>query len=146
MWKFFKNRKLNNSTNEIKEFSLEGKYKKCKVVDVYDGDTCKVVFFCRGKLDKWVIRMADYDAPEMRPRLNVKNRQIIISQAKRSRDYLKRLIMNDKLVYIKCGKFDKYGRLLGTIYLKKHNTIHDTSVNQLMVKHNYAVPYPLKTK
>ena len=49
--------------------------------------------------------------------------------------------MNNRLVYIKCGKFDKYGRLLGTIYLKKDNGILDNSVNQLMVKYNYAIPY-----
>ena len=141
MFGFLKDRKLMNSTKETKDFSLKGKYKKCKVVDVYDGDTCKVVFYCRGKLDKWVIRMADYDAPEMRPRLNNPSREIIIFKAKRSRDYLAKLIMNDRLVYIKCGKFDKYGRLLGTIYLKKYNGILDNSVNQLMVKYNYAIPY-----
>jgi endonuclease YncB( thermonuclease family) len=141
MFRFLKDRKLMNSTKETKEFSLEGKFKKCKVVDVYDGDTCKVVFYCRGKLDKWVIRMADYDTPEMRPRLDNPRRNEIIVNARRSRDYLTNLIMNNRLVYIKCGKFDKYGRLLGTIYLKKDNGILDNSVNQLMVKYNYAIPY-----
>ena len=37
-------------------FNLEGEIKLCKVVDIYDGDTCKVVFdvfeiFINGQLE-----------------------------------------------------------------------------------------------
>ena len=52
--------------------------------------------------------------------------------------------MNDsQLVYLKCGKFDKYGRLLGTIFLNEHDTV---SVNELMVNNGYGYEYHGGTK
>ena len=36
------------------------------MIDVYDGDTCKVVFDLNGCLNKWNVRMEGYDSPEMR--------------------------------------------------------------------------------
>ena len=47
--------------------------------------------------------------------------------------------MNDnQLVYIKCGGFDKYGRLLGTIYINKDD---DKSVNDIMIENNHGYEY-----
>ena len=34
-------------------FTLEGQTKICKVVDIYDGDTCRVVFNHNGCINKW---------------------------------------------------------------------------------------------
>lgn len=47
-----------------------------------------------------------------------------------------------QLVYIKCRKFDKYGRLLGKIYIDKNNNI---SVNELMIQNNYGYIYNGRT-
>ena len=49
------------------KFSLENKTKLCKVVSVYDGDTCNVVFDHNGVINRWNVRMNGYDTPEMRP-------------------------------------------------------------------------------
>ena len=52
--------------------------------------------------------------------------------------------MNEnQLVYLKCGKFDKYGRLLGYVYIKEDDT---ESVNEMMIKNNHAYEYHGGTK
>jgi len=63
--------------NNTEMFSLEGQYKLCKVVDVYDGDTIKVVFDLNGSLYRWTIRMIGYDSPEMRVSVNNPARDMI---------------------------------------------------------------------
>ncbi len=50
-----------------KNSNFAGKKFKCKVVNVYDGDTCTVVFRHRGKLEQHSVRMLGYDSPEMKP-------------------------------------------------------------------------------
>ena len=58
---------------------------------------------------------------------------------------LKSLICKDdqQLVFLKCGEFDKYGRLLGTIYV---NQTDEKSVNDLMIENGYAYEYHGGTK
>ena len=137
--KFRREEMLHNCDKNTPEFSLEGKIKLCKVVDVYDGDTCKVVFNLGNKVNKWSIRMAGYDSPEMRPSKKNENRDEEIKAAQEARDYLKGLVQKDnQLVYIKCGEFDKYGRLLGTLYLHKNDA---KSVNQMMIDNNHGYAY-----
>lgn len=132
-------KELEKCDNNVQLFTLEGEYKLCKVVDVYDGDTCKVVFDLNGCLNKWNIRMEGYDSPEMRISKNDPDRDEKKKKAIEAKKYLKNLIMNEnQLVYIKCGDFDKYGRLLGQIFLNKNDTI---SVNDLMVDHDYGYVY-----
>ena len=126
------------------EFRLACDRRICKVVDVYDGDSCKVVFQHDGQFYRWNIRMNGYDTPEMRPRRSKPNRDAEIAAAKKSRDYLKSLIMNpDQLVYIACGDFDKYGRLLGTIYVNEGD---EQSVNDLMITNGHGYAYDGGTK
>ena len=127
------------------EFSLDGYLKQCKVVDVYDGDSIKVVFRHSGMLNKWTIRMAGYDSPEIRPRLDTPNREGVIGSARTSKEFLKSLVMNEskQIVYIQCGKMDKYGRLLGTVYLNYEDNL---SVNDLMIQNRMGCVYYGGTK
>ena len=53
---------------DIKSFSFKGDIKEAKVVDVYDGDTVKVVFAVQGKLFKFSCRIQHVDTPEIRTR------------------------------------------------------------------------------
>ena len=135
---------LKNCNNKTPMFSLENKIKLCKVVNVYDGDTCKVVFKLNNELCRWNIRMTGYDTPEMRPPRNQPNREIEIAAAKEAKAFLISKIMNgNQLVYIKCGKFDKYGRLLGEIYINKNDK---KSINQIMVDEGHGYAYDGGTK
>ena len=127
------------------KFSLDGQMKLCKVVDIYDGDTCRVVFNHNGHINKWNIRMNGYDSPEMRPSKSLENRLEIKKKAIESKNFLKSLIANspDQLVYLKCGGFDKYGRLLGELFVNHEDEI---SVNQQMIDNNYGYVYHGGTK
>lgn len=137
--------KLLSCDDNTKIFSLNGKFKLCKVVDIYDGDTCKVVFKVKGEIYKWNVRMYGYDSPEMRVSSRNPNRDVIKANAVKARDYLTNLVQKpDQLVYISCGNFDKYGRLLGTLYLSKNK--EDVSVNQMMINAGHGEPYYGGTK
>lgn len=130
--------------NKTPLFTLKDKLKLCKVVDVYDGDTCKVVFRLNKKIYRWNIRLDGYDTPEMRPSKSKANRDEEIAAAKKAKEYLKSLVMNDdQLVYIKCGEFDKYGRLLGVLFINKDDK---ESVNQKMIKEGHGYEYHGGTK
>ena len=130
--------------NDTPLFSLEGNFVECKVVDVYDGDTCKVVFPLNEKMYRWNVRLTGYDTPEMRPPRSQENRDEEINAARLARDFLKSKVMNqDQLVYIKCGEFDKYGRLLGTLFINQEDEV---SVNDLMIQNGHGYAYDGGTK
>jgi endonuclease YncB( thermonuclease family) len=130
--------------NDTPLFSLEGNFVQCKVVNVYDGDTCKVVFPLNGEIYRWNVRLTGYDTPEMRPPRSQENRDEEIKAAYLARDFLKSKVMNEEqLVYIKCGEFDKYGRLLGTLFLEENDEV---SVNDLMIENGHGYAYDGGTK
>ena len=134
----------NNINNETPFFSLDNTFCECKVVDVYDGDTCKVVFPFSDKIYRWNVRLLGYDTPERRPSKSKENRDDEIKAAYAARDFLISKVMNpQQTVYIKCGKFDKYGRLLGTLFVKKDDT---NSVNDLMIQEGHGYAYDGGTK
>ena len=135
-------RKCNNNTPE---FSLNGKKKICKVVSVYDGDSCRVVFDVKGTIYKWNVRMEGYDSPEMRPSRSNPNRDAEKKAALESKNFLKSLIQKDseQLIYIECGEFDKYGRLLGKLFINEKDNV---SVNQQMIDSKYGYVYNGGTK
>lgn len=130
--------------NDTPLFSLEGNFVQCKVVDVYDGDTCKVVFPLNGEIYRWNVRLTGYDTPEMRPPRSQENRDEEIKAAHAAKIFLISKVMNEnQLVYIKCGEFDKYGRLLGTLYVEETDEV---SVNDLMIQHGHGYAYDGGTK
>jgi endonuclease YncB( thermonuclease family) len=134
---------LLNAANKVEKFSLENEYKKALVIDVYDGDTITVVFKHFDKINSWKVRLLGINSPEIRPSRSLSNREDVILSAKKSRDYLSELILN-KIIYIHCGKFDSFGRILAYIYLNKEdllNTNFTNSVNKKMLLGGYAVEY-----
>jgi endonuclease YncB( thermonuclease family) len=152
---------LNCIDCNIGTFTLEGKEFFCKIVNVYDADTCRAVFYLNNKLVKYTIRLKGIDSPEMRPPSKDKYRNYQIIEAKKSRNKLIQLctdcdikvdslftkkkiqtIINDnkKLIRIKCEEFDKYGRLLATLY------DDDKPINELLIKEGYAYIYDGGTK
>ena len=146
---------------EVPFFSLQGQMFTTKIVDIYDGDTCSIVIYLKGKPIKFRVRCAGYDSPEIKPLKIIENRDQVIVSALQSRNYfvnlttncfvvldggyskkeLKEILKcNTKLVTIICGGWDKYGRLLGDFYA---DGVH---VNQQMIDHGFAVPYDGGTK
>ena len=127
--------------NKIKTFSLEGEIKKGKCVNVYDGDTIKVVFPIHDKLYRWNCRLSGVDTPELRTK-NKEEKKM----GYKVRDKLREKILN-KMIYVKCGEFDKYGRLLAEIYLENEYQVGgssmetNTSINKWLINNKYAFKY-----
>jgi len=130
-----------NANNKTKMFSFEGRECLGKVVDVYDGDTVKIVFPLSEKeperLYRWNCRLINVDTPEIRTK-NLKEK----AYAKVVRDKLREKILN-KLVYVKCLDFDKYGRLLVEIF---DNEKCEECINNWLILNEYAKKYDGGTK
>ena len=143
---------LLKQSNDTPLFSLNGKILLCKVVDVYDGDSCKVVFRFNKKYYKWNVRMNGYDSPEIKISKNNPNREQLKKIGIEAKNYFIKLLNfnnknNKQLFYIKCYKFDKYGRLLGELYNNYHNAINNmSSINNDMIISGNGVPYDGGTK
>ena len=129
--------------NSINLFTFYGETKLAKCVDVYDGDTIKVVFPLENKLYKWNCRLSGIDTPELRTK-NKKEKELgyIV------RDKLREKIFN-KIIHVKCDKFDKYGRLLIEIFLDDKDCLeqkgggiyNEKSINNWLIEKKYAFKY-----
>lgn len=125
-------------------YSYENLKKLIKVLKVIDGDTLDIALHCddTGKIFKHRIRMYGIDTPEMHPSLSNSDRAKEIEASKQSREALtQRLQENDNLVVAHFHKFDKYGRLMATLYDKQGEDI-----NKWMISAGYAQEYFGKTK
>lgn len=125
-------------SSKTNKFSLNGYKTYAKCVYVYDGDTIHVVFKMPNSSEcfKWVIRMMGIDTPEMKTKNLVEK-----AKAVQSRDFLKGKIL-DKVVILDCLEFDKYGRLLGNIFLEGE----EQSLSQQMIANGHAKAYDGGTK
>jgi endonuclease YncB( thermonuclease family) len=152
---------LKNSDDSLELFSLNNSIKMCKVVDVYDADTCHCVFYIDNKIHKFVCRLIGIDSPEIKPSKNIENRDKHVDAAIRSRNRLIQLLTNidividtpykkkqiknmmknnTKLMYIKCGEFDKYGRLLVEI-VEKQDDFDNVTINSILISEGHAKAY-----
>jgi len=124
------------TAKSVEYFSLDGYETLAKIVKVYDGDTVHAVFKYFDKYYKWNCRLLHVDTPELRTKdLEEKKRGY------ECRDKLSELIM-DKIVSLKCSKFDKYGRLLVEITIPETNV----KIHEYLVSEGLAKLYEGKTK
>ena len=86
--------------------------------------------------NKWVIRMMGIDTPEIKAK-NTNEKQLAV----KARDFLRDLIL-DKIIIIECLDFDKYGRLLGNLFIEGN----DISISNMMIEKGYAKAYDGGTK
>jgi endonuclease YncB( thermonuclease family) len=106
----------------------------CKVVDVYDGDTCTGVLQHDGGFYKWKLRLHGFNAPEIRPLKSIENREHVIEEAKKVKARLVELVM-DKMITIQVVDFDKYMRIVAKLY----NPDLVLSVNE-QIKKDFNLP------
>jgi endonuclease YncB( thermonuclease family) len=115
--------------SELKHFSLNGLKTEGKVVHVYDGDTCSIIFEYKNEIVKFRCRLNGINTPELNSSNKDEHEKAIICRNKlitlvtnvdttlltknMSKKDIKNLLdTNTKLINIECFKFDKYGRLL----------------------------------
>jgi len=87
----------------------------CKVVDVYDGDTCTVKLRRNGQWIEQKLRMYGYDSPERKPLKTHPNREIEILLANKAKDHFQSLV-NGRILCIHTTGREKYGRILAHMY------------------------------
>lgn len=149
---------ININNDDINIFSLEGKEIIGKVVDIYDADTCKIVFILDTKIVKFNCRLNGIDAPELRQSKKNPNRIVEKKAAQIARNRLiqlctdidvnieekfnrkqKKYLMqkNKKIIKVKCQEFDKYGRLLVDLYTLENNEY----INHKLIDEGYVNQY-----
>lgn len=154
-WNFNKqDTHITHINKSVPYFTLEGQRITAYVVYVYDGDTIHIVFptyNLKGKkeLRKWKCRLEGIDTPELSSKDPIeKEFAYYVKQQLHTR-------ICNRMVYVNCGKFDKYGRLLITIETTKlpepngwqvDNRMKCQTVNEWLVRKKYAVEYFGKTK
>ena len=118
-------------------FSLEGREFVCKCVKVYDGDTITVALepFDSCGFYKFRTRLSGIDTPEIKTKNADEKSQGILA-----RDFLRGLILG-KIIKIKCGEFDKYGRLLADLYEMTDGVAAKNSINDQLIEKKYAYAY-----
>ena len=137
---------LNSKTNALELYRLQGRF-RCKVVDVYDGDTVSVVLYNKFGYEKHKLRMYGYDSPEMKPRKNIANRDEEKAAALAAKAFLADLVLDKVVIFDSMGT-DKYGRLLGKLYTLGpiYCCCSEAEVNQLMLDSGHGYAYTGGTK
>jgi len=133
------NRKLPECTDEnTRWLSLEGLICECKVLSVYDADTVTIALHWNNNIYKVKCRLFGIDSAEKRTK-NQDEKKAALEATK----WLQNIIL-DKIIWVKCGKWGKYGgRMLGELYLNKKDIDSEfkSSINNLIVKNGFAYYY-----
>lgn len=132
----------------VSEYNLKGLRTQCKMLRVYDGDTCWIAARVHGRLYKYKVRMLGYDTPEMKPLKSNPHREEEKKKATEARDYLHSLVFGKDLE-IEFFGYCKYGRPLAVLYAKHVSTpawcckskSTFMNVNDAMLQSGHAVPY-----
>jgi endonuclease YncB( thermonuclease family) len=143
-----------NKTN-TPMFSFNGLVTYGKAVDFYDGDTFNIIISYYDSLYHFKARMFGYDSPEMKPSLSLENREEVKKNALVAKNRLMELLGSKEYFKVHCHEFDKYGRLLVSVFIKDHDDGEDDhdgvydfnkTVNGQMVREGHGYSYYGGTK
>jgi len=132
-------------------FNFKGNTFIAKPCHFYDGDTFDSIFEHNGQIIKYRCRCEGYDCAEIKPHVLDKSDQTQLDAAAKekklaqtAKDRFIKLVTSHPsgLCVIQCGEFDKYGRLLVTVF----NGIDNDSINSIMIKESYGKAYLGGTK
>lgn len=123
----------NMENNDVAFFHLNGYKRYAKIVKQYDGDTVHLVFFLNGKLVKFRCRMANIDCAEKKS-----TNQEEVKCAHLAIDRVRELVGSNGIVYVHFHKFDKYGRILVTLFSVNNK---EYSINDILVGEGLAYEY-----
>jgi endonuclease YncB( thermonuclease family) len=129
-----------NKINDLPRYNYKGRRLAVKVCEIYDGDTCSIVFRAGSKLKKFRVRCYGYDSPEMKPPRAQENRDEEIRKAKLAKARFAELTQSTSYMIAECMEFDKYGRLLVRFY-QPHYFGHPKSVNDIMIEEGHGYKY-----
>ena len=122
----------NLTLKNVETFSLNGLNTYCKILRIHDPDTFTIAFKLGDEYYKYNTRLNGIDAPELHSKVE---KEALVCQL--GIKYISDLIL-DKIIFIKCYSFDKYGRLLADLYINKDDT---QSINELLISRKYVRAY-----
>ena len=145
------------------QFSLQDQLHTVRVVDIYDGDTITVIIYLNKVYYRYTVRLEGIDTCEMKSKDNttknlalqarkrlfelISKEKVIIEPTISRKELREILNKNVYLIRLKCGEFEKFGRLLGTIYSETSSRISfEKSFNNILLKEKFAYSYEGKTK
>src|SRR6185437_3414064 len=140
---------LEKDFSDLKLDTLDGLLRKCKIVDVYDGDTYTIVFNLDGKPRKRKFRIYGIDTPELKPKKNIDNHDIHKRAGEICRDIVKDKFQDlNNIVWIHFMKAEKYGREMGIIYYSNAEKWDDSlpKLADILVQEKLALAYDGGTK
>jgi endonuclease YncB( thermonuclease family) len=129
---------LSAKDSSVPDYSFAGQTMYGKIVDVYDGDTCTAVVKINGMYQKIKVRCSGYDSPEMKPKKDMPGREAYVKSAVASKDALSSMILN-KVVRLEIHGFDKYGRFLATVFVRRW--FGNLNMTSYMIENKYGYPY-----
>lgn len=121
---------IHNLCDFSTDYTLEGRSVIGKVIRVVDGDSIKVSIPIDGHIWTFPVRIANIDCPEVRTR-NDKEKILGFKAKSRVED-----LTLGKIVSLELGKFDKFGRLLGSVF-----TSEEINVGDRLISEGLAVEY-----
>ena len=148
---------MNSVDTSTPYFGFDGQTKQAKVMSVYDGDSVTIATLVDNVPYLFKCRITGIDTPEMKPSRSIENREKHVEAGFRARNRVAQLVTdcdvdlddmqrkldiesNTRLVEVRCGKFDKYGRLLIAI------THEASTVSRVLIDEGIAKSYDGGTK
>jgi len=123
-----------SSEDEVRPWSLKDlEVTNPTLHSVYDGDTFRLVLPVCCKKYIFPCRLNGADTPEVRTKNLTEKR---VGQA--VRDYVTELL-ESKPFRVRCGNFDKYGRVLCDVYI--HIDENEVSLSDHLIEKGYAYAY-----
>ena len=121
---------------EVERFSFAGQRRAARVVRVVDGDTLDVAMIVDNVPQRFRLRLANIDTPELRPPRDHAQRDDIRREALAAKRRMEELCPIGHCVIIDCGSFDMFGRVLANSVQTKKN---GENICDTMVKEGFAV-------
>ena len=136
------------------ELSVNGLKSYGRLIDIYDGDTIKVILPTFNSYYKFTIRLNGIDTCEIRSKdkvlqdnaLKARDRlfELLTNHKINTKNDIKKLLESDvHLVWVECCNKDKYGRILANIFKDKDTTKY---VSEILLEEKLAYKYEGKTK
>lgn len=135
------------------EFSLNGVRTYARCVDVYDGDTCKLVMSVHGRFYKFPVRLHGIDCSELTSRDDANKARAVAARDRliqlvtnaaelprvKTKKDVRRLLDDDvHVVWVECFQHDRYGRVLANLYAVEGDTV---SFSDVLVEERLAYGY-----
>jgi endonuclease YncB( thermonuclease family) len=143
--------------SSLEKFSFAGQSFYTRIIDMYDGDSFRIVVHVNGLMFYVMTRLLGIDTPEIASKNAVEKGRAVAARdyalswalqtpvAFGSKKEIKvALKATPAIVFVKCQEFDRYGRILVHVYRTRDDA--GPSLNEQLITAGHAVAYAGDTK